>query len=54
MTDKDIISMSDDYGFSISPLLSIITILSATSVNGKYMRLANQTRPIRKKVNRWY
>ena len=48
--------MSDNYSFSTDSLLSIIKILSTTSVNGKYMRLPNQTRPIGKKlmVNRWH
>ena len=44
----DTISMSDGHSFSTDPLLSIIKILSTTNgqLNGKYMRLPNQTKPI--------
>ena len=45
MTDEDTISVSDGHSFLTDPLLSIIKILSITGVNGKYMRLPNQTRP---------
>ena len=44
MSDKGTISMSDGHSFSTDPLLSTIKILSSASVNGKYMRLPNQTR----------
>ena len=46
MTDKDTISMPDGHSFSTDTSLSIMKILSSTSVNGKYMRLPNQTRVI--------
>ena len=49
ITEKDTISMSDGHGFSTDPLLSIIKMLSTTEVNGKCMRLPNQTRPTGKK-----
>ena len=46
MTDKDTISISDGHSFSTDPLLNIVKILLSTSLNGKYMRLLNQTRLI--------
>ena len=52
MTDKDTISMSDGHSFPIDHLLSIIKTLLTTYVNGKYLRLRNQTRPM-KKVFSW-
>ena len=48
IAEKDTISMSDDHGFSNDPLLSIIKMLSTAKVDGEYMRLPNQTRPIGK------
>ena len=52
MTNKDTISMSDGHSFPIDHLLSIIKTLLTTYVNGKYLRLRNQTRPM-KKVFSW-
>ena len=46
MTGKDTISMSDGHSFSTDPLLNIVKILLSASLNGKYMRLPNQTRLI--------